>query len=78
VARLAPVLQLIRIHQVTLTNGHLSNHHAILDGYGPRINFAGLLPIIQELVPRQVPLLLEIPEREAVLESRRILAALPH
>lgn len=76
IARLAPILQLIHIHQVTLTNGHLSNHHAILDRYGPRINFAGLLPIIQELVPRQVPLLLEIPEREAVLESRNTLSAL--
>jgi predicted MPP superfamily phosphohydrolase len=71
VTQLAPVMHLAHIHQVLPVAGKLTNHHPISELYGPRINYAGLLPMIQEIVPRRVPLLIEVREREAALLSWR-------
>ncbi len=71
--RLAPVVRSVRIHQVIPTGHGLEDMHPIDNLYGPRINFAGLLPVIRELLPPGTPILIAGSEPAAILESRRLL-----
>ncbi len=57
-----------------IPTGHgLEGMHPIDNLYGPRINVAGLLPVIRELLPPGTPILIAGSELAAILESRRLL-----
>jgi hypothetical protein len=70
---LAPVLQLSHVHQVLSVDNTMVNHRAIADPCGPKVNYYGILPIYDEEVPKNFPLLLEIRIKQEALTSLRVL-----
>jgi predicted MPP superfamily phosphohydrolase/sugar phosphate isomerase/epimerase len=74
--QIADYMQLAHIHQTDRHEGKMRNHQPITDATGPLINYAGLLEIIEQRVPRQVPLLIEVRTREGALTSRRALCGI--
>lgn len=75
--QVAPYLQLSHIHQVRPRpeGGGMQNHQVIADQYGPRINFHGLLCAFRDASARALPLLVEVREQAAALESYETLVA---
>ncbi len=68
--QVSPYLQLSHIHQVKQTpEGPTRNHQTISDLEGPLINFRGLLCAYRDASTRPFPLLVEVREQEAALES---------
>lgn len=68
--RLAPSLHLLHIHQVAAVADNTGRHHRpIRDIFGPYINYAGLLPVLADLTPRPLPLLIEVSDRKQALQS---------
>jgi sugar phosphate isomerase/epimerase len=71
--RIGPRVRMLHVHQVLVQDGKTSNHHAIRDLRGPYINYAGLLPLVRETVPRRVPLLIEVRDMDDAILSWRVL-----
>lgn len=72
--RVAPYLNLLHVHQVvTLPNGSSKNHRPIRSIHGPKINYAGFLAALADLVRHPVPLLVEVRNQEDALLSWNVL-----
>jgi len=69
--QISPYLQLCHVHQVCerQDGGGLVNHQAISDAFGPRINYFGLLCALRDAARQPFPLLVEVREEAAALES---------
>lgn len=68
--QVAPYVQLAHIHQVVdKPEGGRKNHQPIGDLHGPLINFQGLLCAFRDAVARPFPLLVEVRDEGAALES---------
>lgn len=72
--RIHPYLQLLHVHQVvTLPSGSSKNHRPISSIHGPKINYAGFLSALADVVDRPIPLLVEVRSREEALLSWKTL-----
>ncbi len=61
------------IHQVNPTPQQRGNHHPLTNRRGPMINHEGVLAAFADLVPRPVPLLIEVRDFDQALASREVL-----
>lgn len=77
VSQVAPCLQVCHIHQVNeRPDGKgRQNHQVIAESFGPFINFYGLLCALGDVPRRSLPLLIEVREQAAALQSYETLLA---
>jgi sugar phosphate isomerase/epimerase len=74
---LSPYLRLMHIHQVRISDGgQKTNHHPITALTEPAINYRGFLATVGSLKKSRIPLLIEVRDRDAALESWRVLRVL--